>query len=217
MHLLEEPATNTSLRSHYHLIQWLVHHLHLVFQTKGLVLYSSCKSAFQLEIWMLLDVAYYIIMSPLVTIMKSKDTLFHYSKCLLQTLIWYVDCWLSILHISYSIWILKLVLSHLCMILLLKHIDYMMSAWWLLDTAAVIKWDTFEAPSLFWADHSASLLYICWFLFCLCFCYHSTAGYAMDRFAADVWVDLCGILLIIWELSSHCLSMGKYDCKSCGI
>jgi len=79
--------TNTSLRSHYHLIQWLVHHLHLVFQTKGLVLYSSCKSAFQLEIWMLLDVAYYIIMPPLVTIMKSKDTLFHYPKCLLQTLI----------------------------------------------------------------------------------------------------------------------------------
>ena len=88
MHLLEEPATNTSLRSHYHLIQWLVRHLHLVFQTKGLVLYNICKSAFQLEIWMLLDVAYYIIMSPLVTIMKSKeDTLFHYPKCLLQTLI----------------------------------------------------------------------------------------------------------------------------------
>jgi len=90
--------TNTSLRSHYHLIQWLVHHLHLVFQTKGLVLYSICKSAFQLEIWMLLDVAYYNIMSPLVAIMKSKDTLFHYPKCLLQTLIWYVDYWFSILQ-----------------------------------------------------------------------------------------------------------------------
>jgi hypothetical protein len=45
VHLLEELATNTSLKNHFHLIQWSVfHHLHLVFLTKGLVLYSSIRN-----------------------------------------------------------------------------------------------------------------------------------------------------------------------------
>ncbi|XP_039823895.1 uncharacterized protein LOC120685848 isoform X2 [Panicum virgatum] len=37
--------TNTSLRNHYHLIQWLVHHLHLVFQTKGFCYHSTAGYA----------------------------------------------------------------------------------------------------------------------------------------------------------------------------
>lgn len=85
MHLLEELATNTSLKSHFHLIQWWVHRLYLVFQTKGLALdLFSDKSAFPLEICMLLNV----VNVPLLgTIMKPKRHFVSYFKCLLQSLI----------------------------------------------------------------------------------------------------------------------------------
>lgn len=92
MRLLEELATNTSLKSHFHLIQWLVQHLHLVFQTKGLALYTSATNThFTLETCRQQSVAYFINVSPLATIMKPENPLFHDSKCMFVSLIRVVD------------------------------------------------------------------------------------------------------------------------------